>query len=48
MTTRTMERARTKCGQYWPELEGKEETTLHRAEIISGLQGPVCSAACSV
>ena len=23
MTTRTMERARTKCGQYWPELEGK-------------------------
>lgn len=22
MTTRTMERARTKCGQYWPELEG--------------------------
>ena len=47
MTTRTMERARTKCGQYWPELEGKE-ITLHRAEIIRGLQGPVCSAACSV
>jgi len=22
MTTRTMERSRTKCGQYWPELEG--------------------------
>ena len=28
MTTRTMERARTKCGQYWPELEGKEITLL--------------------
>ena len=22
MTTRTVERGRTKCGQYWPELEG--------------------------
>ena len=22
MTTRTVERHRTKCGQYWPELEG--------------------------
>ena len=23
MTTRTVERHRTKCGQYWPELEGE-------------------------
>ena len=23
MTTRTVERTRTKCGQYWPELEGE-------------------------
>lgn len=25
MTTRTMERSRTKCGQYWPAEEGEEE-----------------------
>ena len=29
MTTRTVERTRTKCGQYWPELEG-ENTKLTR------------------
>jgi len=26
MTTRTVERHRTKCGQYWPELEGTNVT----------------------
>eukprot|EP00092_Neocalanus_flemingeri_P001562 GFUD01001664.1.p1 GENE.GFUD01001664.1~~GFUD01001664.1.p1 ORF type:complete len:742 (+),score=116.54 GFUD01001664.1:253-2478(+) len=26
MTTRTVERHRTKCGQYWPELEGSNVT----------------------
>jgi len=26
MTTRTVERHRTKCGQYWPELEGTKLT----------------------
>jgi len=26
MTTRTVERGRTKCGQYWPELEGTSIT----------------------
>ena len=26
MTTRTVERHRTKCGQYWPELEGEDNT----------------------
>jgi len=26
MTTRTVERHRTKCGQYWPELEGSDVT----------------------
>ena len=25
MTTRTIERHRTKCGQYWPELEGESD-----------------------
>ena len=28
MTTRTVERHRTKCGQYWPELEGVINGTL--------------------
>ena len=31
MTTRTVERTRTKCGQYWPELEG-ENTQLERKQ----------------
>lgn len=26
MTTRTMERSRHKCGQYWPKDDGVEET----------------------
>jgi len=26
MTTRTVERNRTKCGQYWPELEGTSQS----------------------
>ena len=35
MTTRTMERSRTKCGQYWPELEGK---CILQAETMRYLQ----------
>ena len=34
MTTRTVERHRTKCGQYWPELEGSE-SLLERQACVS-------------
>ena len=34
MTTRTVERHRTKCGQYWPELEGEWCTFLFAIRVI--------------
>ena len=33
MTTRTVERHRTKCGQYWPELEGQLKEMSSELEI---------------
>ena len=34
MTTRTVERHRTKCGQYWPELEGKRSCYQNKRVYI--------------
>ena len=49
MTTRTMERARTKCGQYWPELEGRWSWQAESKILMDYIiQAPVCSAECLV
>lgn len=37
MTTRTVERHRTKCGQYWPELEGRQTQTSRRLLMLTVL-----------
>ena len=38
MTTRTVERHRTKCGQYWPELEGEIQASRNLLKTRSMFQ----------
>ena len=48
MTTRTVERTRTKCGQYWPELEGEYmELTRGSSVNVAVFQARVYSAECT-
>ena len=48
MTTRTVERTRTKCGQYWPELEGEnKQLTRGSSVIVAVFQARVYSVECT-